>query len=801
MAALLVVLLAAAGGLALAHLRVDDDVAALLPKGRDPTLAALAEALAHGGATRTRVLTVGGPSEVRVAEAGSALAARLRGAPGVARVESGGDPRIAQSVRSLYFPRRLYFVSDRPRVELATRLEDAGLRTEARRLRARLAEPDSSLVRRLAPADPLLSFLAQLGRIEHARKGALRLSHGQLVTRDGRFAVLFVTSRASAFDASAQRALGARIERAFRAVRRARGGRLSLEQSGVGRFTVAAEHSIRSDITRISLVSMVAIVLLFLVLFRSLRSLVLAFVPIASGLLAGLAACVAVFGSVHGITLAFGATLIGVCIDYSVHLLDQHALGPSDATPAQALGRTWPGIALGGVTTVAGLSGLGATSFAGMRQIAVFGAAGVVAALVATRFVLPAFMPKRPRPTAVQRRLADGLGALVDRLRRRRWMVVAPGFVALAVAVAGIPKVRWVDDPAALAPADPALAAEDARVRARVGAPGAGSLVVAFGADDEQALERNDAVALALEQARAAGEVGAFRSLHALLWSARLQRENVATLKAAHDLPARLDAAFVAEGFRPGSFAPFAAALDHAPPSLRWSDVSGSALGGMVRPFRLRVGSRVALLTFTNRVKKAAALRRRLAPIPGVRLFDPHAFVAAAYKGYRTRTMELVGAGLFVVLALVALWYRRLRLAVAALAPAVLAAGATLGLLGLLGTRANLLHLVGVLLVLSMGADYGVFMVEHRDWPEGLAATLLSVLIACLTTVLSFGLLALTDNPALHALGTTVAVGVLASLVLAPTTWLLLGGEALPPRAPSTARARSGLPPSSRPRP
>jgi predicted exporter len=114
--------------------------------------------------------------------------------------------------------------------------------------------------------------------------------------------------------------------------------------------------------------------------------------------------------------------------------------------------------------------------------------------------------------------------------------------------------------------------------------------------------------------------------------------------------------------------------------------------------------------------------------------------------------------------------------ALAAFAPAVLAAGASLGALALCGFNIGLLHVVALLLVLSMGVDYGVFLAETRDAPEAFAATVLSVLIACLSTVLAFGLLAMSASPALQAIGLTVGLGVLLSLVLAPAA-LLIGGR------------------------
>jgi predicted exporter len=82
---------------------------------------------------------------------------------------------------------------------------------------------------------------------------------------------------------------------------------------------------------------------------------------------------------------------------------------------------------------------------------------------------------------------------------------------------------------------------------------------------------------------------------------------------------------------------------------------------------------------------------------------------------------------------------------------------------------------VSLLLVSSMGVDYGVFLAESRS--GDIHASISGIAIACLTTVFAFGLLAVSDNPALHAIGSTIALGVCLSLALAPTTLVLSSKE------------------------
>ncbi|MFY0542170.1 hypothetical protein [Nannocystis pusilla] len=360
-------------------------------------------------------------------------------------------------------------------------------------------------------------------------------------------------------------------------------------------------------------------------------------------------------------------------------------------------------------------------------------------------------------------------------MRRRRSAVAVLPAVALGLCVVGLPRIEWSDDVRLLTALDPGMLAEDERVRARVSRMDGGRFVVAFGADEEEALAGNDAAAVRLRAAQAAGEIEAFRSLHALVWSAALQKDNQTAL-ADPSLPARLDAAFVAEGFRAGSFAKFFADMSHGPDVMRPADLAATPLAEAARTFRAELeGGEVAVVTLLRGVADATALQARLADLPQVRYFDQQGMMQAAFGRYRARTLELVVFGLFAVLAMVWVRYRRFGLALAAFAPAVLAAATALSLVALSGVTIGILHVVALLLVLSMGVDYGVFLAESRRDPGGFDATVLSVLLACLSTVLAFGLLAMSQSPALQAIGVTVGLGVLLSLVLAPAALVLAG--------------------------
>lgn len=818
-----------------ARFQLSADITHLLPSAEDQRLAALARQLADSPLSRSMVLSVEAATPAQARAAAKRLAAKLRADPEVAWLLSGPDEAMGKAFYDLYYPHRLGLLSEVPERELAAevatgRLSDAGLDRAVADLKRQLGLPGAALIKRVAPGDPLLSFPAWLKQLEAARPANLTVEDGQFMGATEQHAVLLLGTRHSALSFAHQAPFLGRVEAEFAAVQREIGGEkasgaggggagagahsLRLRKTGIHRHAVAARRRIERDVQRISVVSTVAIVLLFIVLFRSVGLLALGLIPLAVGVLAGLGVTLARSGQVHGLTLTFGATLIGVCLDYPIHLFNHHTLDADVPTPLASLRRVWPGLALGAVTTVTGFAGLAASDLPAIREVAIFASVGILAALLATRYLVAPWLPAAPAnsvgPLTVQRRAAAGLAASLAALARHRirlWLVL---LVALVVGAAGLPGLRWSDDVKALTRQEPALAAEDDAVRAEVSAHESGRVIVVTAPTLELALQRNDALALKLQKARKNGVLGGFRSLHSLLWSADLQRRNLAQLAAAQaatpSLATRMNAALTKAGFRPALFAPFAAALAAAvakpTPPLTWRDLLASPLADLARPFRVDLAptsgapdGEVGILTFVRDVPDPAALRAVVAEVPGGLFFDQRAFMEETFGSHRRGALLLVLFGLLAVVGVVALRYRALRPTLLATAPALLAGLFTVGLLALLGETLTLLHLVSLVLVLSMGVDYGVFLAEGvvaggagaspTSAPERQGATLLSIVIACLSTVLGFGLLAMSTNPALRAIGLTTGIGVLASLALAPTVLLLVA----PPRSSLTHSA------------
>jgi predicted exporter len=745
-------------GFVVKHMRVDMSIAHFLPEGRDPTIAGLLRALAESDLASTTVVDVmGGDEDDRVATA-HGLVERLAALP---TMKSIGSAKTEAEERAIF----ALLGSVPPSAFLrAGVFSDEQIVSRVAELRRDLEGPMASVVRLTAARDPLGAELALLRLLRtQLDEGVTR--DGVLLSQDGANAFVFVTPKAGALDADAQRACLAEIARAFDAAKTRPD--MTYELSGVGRFTVDSEEHIRGDIQRIGTISTIGILALFAVMFRSLRMLALGLLPLLFGSMIAMVGAYVLFGSVHGLTVAFGSSLLGVGIDYAEHYYAHFALEP-DLGAASMMKRVWPALALGALTTIVGLAGLAWADFPGAIQMSVFSCLGVLGALVGTRVLLPPWMPAGYRRPPVPARLeaaAAHVLTVLARYRRWPWLPVA----ATAVCGVGLLRVTFIDDMSALIDSDPAVVSEDARVRARLTNMDPGRFAVITGAGEDEALEALDSAEEELQAAQRDGVIARHVPLGALLRSRRSQRESLDAARAS--LPV-LERALAAQGFVVEAFAPYREAL--APGRARvltLADVVASPMGTVVGPLAPTIGAAQAFVVPLGGVRSLPELRAR---VPHARIVDEGALLAETYAHVRSRVMTLVALGLILVLALLLARYRSVRLSVAAMLPAVLGAAFTTACFGWAGRPLTILHTIGFALVLSMGVDYGIFVVEGRRSRAEAARSLVSVLTATVTTILSFGALAVSATPALRALGLAISVGMTSSFLLCPSALVLL---------------------------
>ncbi|MDO8439919.1 MAG: MMPL family transporter [Polaromonas sp.] len=742
---------------------VTTDLSAFLPRDPTPEQQLLMDQLRNGLASRLILVGIEGADAPTRAQLSRQIAQRLRADPAFVSVNNG-EPVNTERDRAYLFNNR-YLLSPAVAPE---RFSAEGLHAALSDSIDLLASPAGLLVKSLLPRDPtgeMMQLLGQPGSGTHPP-----LVDGAWASHDGARALMLIQTRAAGSDTDAQQRAMAAIRQAFDTIPQATPA-ARLVMTGPGVFSVTSRETIQSQVSRLALISVALIATLLLLVYRSVTALALGFLPVASGVLAGIAAVSLGFGTVHGITLGFGTALIGEAVDYSIYLFVQSERDGSD--PQHWVKRFWPTIRLGVLTSIFGFASLLLSGFPGLAQLGLYAIAGLLAAATMTRFVLPHLLPAKFRIHDV-----SAAGRVLSRLTQRaaalRWPAALLLLAACAI-LAGNRTTLLNEKISSLSPVSQAEVALDERLRGDMGAPDVRYLVLVSGTSREAVLHSSEQVSTLLQTQVDQGELAGFESPSRYLPSTATQRARQASLPAPDLLQARLAQAVQGLPVRAPLFAPFLADIETArsKPLLQATDLAQTSMAMAVDALLLQQGRGwTALLPLkapegvgihADRIRAAL----RTTGLPNVLFVDMKAESDRLYAGYLHEATLLSLGGLLAIVGLLLVVFRSPQRVLRIIAPLAAAVITVTAGLAALGQQLTILHLVGLLLVVAVGSNYALFFDRADPHTPISPRTLASMLFANLTTVAGFGLLAFSNVAILQAMGVTVAPGVILALVYA----------------------------------
>ena len=595
-----------------------------------------------------------------------------------------------------------------------------------------------------------LQRLPQLGNLRTGGDGHLIAEHaGQ------RWAVVHARTQGDAFDDRLPQQVAALVETARSAVETA-GGEL-LAAGGV-LHAAHGQRSARAEASLIGSLSLGATLLLLLWLFRTPRILLTA-LPVLVGALAGAAACVALFGQMHVLTLVLGASLIGVSLDFPLHYLSKSwTLQPWHGR--RALRLILPGLALALLTNLIGYLALAFTPFPALTQVAVFSAAGLLGAFLCTTCLLPLLLfndrlQPWPRPLGWAQRWLQVRQALLSRIGSP-WLLAVFGLFCLG----GVLQLSFEDDLRQWVSRAPALQQQAERIGTITGFQPTSQYVLVRAADADALLERQAEVSRRLSGLQAEQRLGGHLALSQLV--APTAEQNRLRTALPHLLAASQPLTVL--GAATSNLQAEIERLQAQPPVT----IEAALAGPLGEPWRaLWLGAQndgVAGLISLQGLRDGAALEQIAEGVPGTTLVDQPARLNQLFAATKLQAGELKLLASLLIFALLCIPFGP-RGALRCLAVPLLAALASLASLGWLGQSLTLFGLFGLLLVTAIGVDYAILM---REQVGGAAVSLVGTLLAATTTWLSFGLLAVSSTPAVSNFGLTVSLGLAFSFFLAP---------------------------------
>ena len=666
------------------------------------------------------------------------------------------DSHISQdeqeAIGKLYFNHRFHLLSNSDRKTLRQEgnqpFIDATLQM--------VYSPLSSQLIALLPNDPYLLSYRYLQSVT-----AINSTHSQRKIVDditlysnqsGTYAVVTATLNTSPFDSNSQQKLSSLVTEFQQSKTET-----EILYTGAIFYAQHAAASAKSEISTIGLGSLIGVIVLLIVAFKSVTPLFLTLTSLGAGIFLGFTMTHAFFGSVHVLTLVFGASLIGVAVDYSFHYF-----ASANETP-KPLTKILAAISLGLISSVIGYAALFTTPFPGLQQMALFCATGLIGAFLTVTLLFDQVPTKVNSPNWL---LSSFMG-----LSRISQKLSHPVFLLLLLAApisAGLllTTVNGNNDSIRqLQAIPPQLHQQEKTIQQLVAAPATNQFFVVKGNTEQELLNKLHSVTPELSRLIEQGVIDDYTHLAQFVPPLKEQTSNyqlVSNFMDSDSLSDFVDLGLVTHEQLRSLGSEFATSEQEYLTLKPWLQ---SPLGQRLSYLWLdQIDQQFSSIITLHNIHHIEPLAKLAQNNPNLYFINKVDKVSDMFSEYRELTLIMLSIAITAIFLLLSIKYNT-RIAGYIVWGPVVASSLAIIINILINGSFNLFSTLALYLVFGIGIDYGLFYAESKDRSKYIS---LAIGLSAITTFLSFGLLSLSETPAIHAFGLTMLTGILTVFLLSP---------------------------------
>ncbi|TDS14525.1 1-acyl-sn-glycerol-3-phosphate acyltransferase [Sphingobacterium paludis] len=679
-----------------------------------------------------------------------------------------GQDEVEESYDFVY--RNLpYFLDSSSYATIEQRIQpDSVVQRTAGNYRALMA-PTGFVTSRFIQKDPLgIGFIALQELRGQGIGEHFILLDGFIASKDSSKVLLFLDPVFQGADTEHNTALVAYLE-SLREDLQKKFAKQSISYYGSSVVAVANAKQIKHDISTTVLISTAVLMVLLVFFYRKIYIPVLVFIPTIFAVAFSLACLYMYKPVISAISLSIAAVLLGITIDYTLHVLTHFKKSADVKTLYKELTR--PLLMSGATNAVAFICLLFVHSSA-LIDLGIFASICIFSSAVFTLLIIPHLY--RPKKELRYNSLIDKIAAFS--FERNKPLIA----ICVLLLVISVFSSRWVgynNNLAALNFMPEDLRKAEQKLDSLLNTSSKSLYLVATGDSFQQVARKADQLYVSLTRAKQAGEILNYSGLTAVPLAETAQHRHIQawqsfwTSARISDLRSRLVAAGQQYDFAPDTHDEFYARLNSKQPGLTFDGLMEANFLGAGDFMAARDG----FYTISTLVKVDPDQRdtflQKIEKTNDVLVVDRQNLNERFLGQLRDDFNRLIGYSFIAVLLILWVFFRRVELVLLSAIPIALTGLMTAGLMGLFGLEFNIFSAIVCTLVFGHGVDFSIFMTaalqkQYSTGKDELQTYRTSILLAVLTTILAIGALIFAKHPALLSIASVSLIGVFAAVVI-----------------------------------
>ncbi|MFC7357932.1 MMPL family transporter [Jejudonia soesokkakensis] len=641
-----------------------------------------------------------------------------------------------------------------------------------------IVSPTGIIAKKIISKDPLGVSLLGVQQLKKIGIGnGFKLQDGFLITEDEQNLLLFISPSVESSESSKNEKFSETLYNLQSQLNSQFKDEASSQLYGGTLIAVANAQQIKKDIQLTLGIALVVLLVLFIGFYRNLLLPVILCVPTLFGALVAIAVLYVIRDDISAISLGIGSVLLGVTLDYSLHILTHIRNGESIESLFTAI--TKP-ILMSSLTTALAFLCLLFIDSQALQDLGVFAAVSV---LSASCFAL-IFIPQLYKGTHVSTKKTTTLEKFsAYKFHSNKW-IIGGLTLAILISVFTYQKVVFTKDLSQLNYQTSKLKQAEADLDKLINTSSKSLYVTTYSDTLEAALQANDLVFKQLDSLQSSNSILSYNSIGALVHSKELQHRKIKrwdtfwTLERKIRVKENLIDNGATFGFKPTTHDEFYRLLEtnFQPMTLsEYKELDAFAIDDFI-------SSTSDFTTITSVVKVSEenieAVKKVFNDKENVLVIDRVAMNESLLGNLKEDFNALIFYCFGIVVLLLLFFYRNSKHTLITIIPIALTWLLTVGLMGVLSLEFNIFNVIVTTFIFGLGVDYSIFMTNgliHKENPtQTLKIHKTSILLSVITTLCGVGVLLFAKHPALQSVAAVSIIGIFTAMLITFTIQPLL---------------------------
>jgi len=497
------------------------------------------------------------------------------------------------------------------------------------------------------------------------------------------------------------------------------------------------------------------------------------FLPVIFGALMALGFMGIFIGEVSAIALGIGSVLLGISVDYAIHILshfrqnsDKSILFRDVATP----------IIMSSLTTSSAFLSLLFINSKALNDLGVFAAISVFSAALFSLIILPHLI-KNKRTKKVQRRnnLIDKIAGL--ELHKNNYLKLSIVLITIVLWFTSS-KVTFDADMMKNNYMSDMLKQAENKLNEITSASLKTIYIAGVGRNLDVALHRNIEVANRIDSLEKSGIITNYTVVSSLLKS---QHEQQLLIKSWENLwknrydstKSKIESLAMARGFKANAFSGFDSLVLKKYKPLD-PNIKNDILSKITSNYLIETDTLTAVINVLKLEGNNETINKVYNTFEGkdnVWIVDRRLITSELMDVLNDNFNKLIIISLVFVFIILLLAYGRIELTIITMIPVLISWIWTVGIMGIFGISFNIFNIIILTFIFGLGIDYSIFMMRGllQDYKYGIkdiSSYRVSIILSSITTLAGIGVLIFAKHPALKSIALMSIIGIFSVVVV-----------------------------------